>query len=129
MNRRSFLAGLTATGLLVPERKVWALDRTMVTPRLETGVYQSDVGVIAVDDRGYYYPVEGVYRIHRDILRMGVENAWGDYRDVSFHAAFDDEQMLILRPAIPDDVRAGDVLVLDVFSARRTLDGRNAAEH
>lgn len=32
MNRRQFLAGLTATtaGLLVPERKVWALDGTMI---------------------------------------------------------------------------------------------------
>lgn len=32
MNRRGFIAGLTATavGILVPERKIWALDRTMV---------------------------------------------------------------------------------------------------
>ena len=32
MDRRAFLAGLTATaaGLLVPERRIWALDRTML---------------------------------------------------------------------------------------------------
>lgn len=33
MNRRDFLKGLTATtaaGLLIPERKIWALDGTMV---------------------------------------------------------------------------------------------------
>jgi len=33
MNRRTFLRGLTvatAAGILVPERKIWALDRTMM---------------------------------------------------------------------------------------------------
>jgi hypothetical protein len=32
LSRRQFLAGLTATaaGVLIPERKVWALDRTML---------------------------------------------------------------------------------------------------
>ena len=35
MNRRRFLAGLTLTaaGLLIPERKIWALDRTMIPVR------------------------------------------------------------------------------------------------
>jgi hypothetical protein len=39
MNRRSFLAGLTATaaGLMVPERKVWALDQTMIDSDLRFG--------------------------------------------------------------------------------------------
>ena len=33
MNRRAFIAGLTATaaGLLIPSKRVWALDRTMLT--------------------------------------------------------------------------------------------------
>lgn len=32
MDRRAFLAGLTASaaGLLIPERKIWALDQTML---------------------------------------------------------------------------------------------------
>ena len=36
MNRRDFIAGLTATaaGLLIPDRKVWALDRTMIVPEV-----------------------------------------------------------------------------------------------
>ena len=35
MNRRAFIAGLTATaaGLLIPDKRVWALDRTMIAPR------------------------------------------------------------------------------------------------
>lgn len=39
MNRRAFLAGLTATaaGLLVPERKVWALDQTMIPRPFDHG--------------------------------------------------------------------------------------------
>lgn len=44
MNRRAFLAGLTATaaGLLVPERKVWALDRTMIAqPLFPPFIYES----------------------------------------------------------------------------------------
>jgi hypothetical protein len=34
MNRRAFLAGLTlaASGLLLPERRFWFLDQTMVEP-------------------------------------------------------------------------------------------------
>jgi hypothetical protein len=35
MNRRSFLRGAlaaTAAGILVPEKRIWALDQTMLTP-------------------------------------------------------------------------------------------------
>ncbi len=41
LNRRMFLAGLTATaaGLLVPERRVWALDQTMVAAPRATYTY------------------------------------------------------------------------------------------
>lgn len=69
MDRRTFLKGLTAVtaaGLLIPERKVWALDRTMVQPVggivapaydvttqcLETGWF--DAGSFPFTKRGWY---------------------------------------------------------------------------
>jgi hypothetical protein len=74
MNRRAFLAGLTATaaGLLIPERKVWALDRTMIPAKSdwEQRVRDADLGLnfygvpsqlvqVAIDP-GYLPPEEDV---------------------------------------------------------------------
>lgn len=44
MNRRDFLKGLTVStvaGLLIPERRFWSLDRTMVTPPALLSGYMS----------------------------------------------------------------------------------------
>jgi hypothetical protein len=61
MNRRAFLAGLTAAaaGLLIPERKVWALDRTMIpaTPDWLAAVRETDTPLSFFG----HFPVIGDY--------------------------------------------------------------------
>lgn len=52
MNRRAFLAGLSATaaGLLIPEKKIWALDRTMISPGSDDWIIEFpmvDAGIIS----------------------------------------------------------------------------------
>jgi len=61
MNRRSFLRGLmatTAAGLLVPERKAWALDQTMMQLPSErvTGVIFDEAAFLKNIEWGFSAP-------------------------------------------------------------------------
>ena len=77
MDRRAFLAGLTATaaGLLIPERKVWALDRTMIAP------HSTVAHVLAETSPDLGYVTGGVQSGDRLVLEvMYGDNLWSPYR-------------------------------------------------
>ncbi len=91
MNRRAFLKGLTATaaGLLIPgqvlaepERRIWALDSTMVQPYAWLDDYPDDEihlalysNTITVGDYQADYRIT-VEDVHNDVWRLSVNRDW-----------------------------------------------------
>ena len=57
MNRRDFIAGLTATaaGLLIPDRRIWALDRTMIVPQVDQHRFYTNGAPQFATYEGYLY--------------------------------------------------------------------------
>lgn len=86
MNRRDFIAGLTATaaGLLIPERRIWALDQTMIVPQVDGfgGPWSDVVAFGSMDNLGTSYANIIWYR-YRDGRYVEYQalpgGGWGKY--------------------------------------------------
>ncbi len=72
MNRRAFLGGMVATaaGILIPDRKVWALDKTMVRPEL----IRTNNRVVMLDGDIFWPALEGTVLRHKgEVMWVGRE--------------------------------------------------------
>jgi len=85
MNRRDFIAGMTATtaALLIPDRRIWALDRTMLAPT-------AGPTLVGIDQYDGTMPIDSTWF---SVVAFGsIDNGnavWFRYRDgryVEYHA-------------------------------------------